>query len=60
MKLTEKKVHELIYFINHEISEYNELIDAGYKNYDVRKYTLQDVLDYVKDLFDVKSNNDTE
>jgi len=60
MKLTEKKVHELIYFINHEISEYNELIDAGYKNYDVRKYTLQDVLDYVKDLFDVESNNETE
>ena len=60
MKLTEKKVNELIYIINHEISEYNELIDAGYKNYDVRKYTLQDVLDYVKDLFDVESNNETE
>lgn len=60
MKLTEKKVYELIHFINHEIEEYQELIDAGYKDYQKRKYTMQDILDYVKDLFDVNNEKEVE
>ena len=60
MKITEKKVYELIHFINHEIEEYQELIDAGYKDYQKRKYTMQDILDYVKDLFDVNNEKEVE
>lgn len=60
MRLSEKKIYELIHFINHEIEEYQELIDAGYKDYYKQKYTMQDILDYVKDLFDVDNEKEVD
>lgn len=59
MKLTEKKVHELMHFIKSQIEEYQDLEDAGYTDYNRQRYTLLDVLEYVEDLFDVENKENT-
>jgi hypothetical protein len=60
MKLNEKKVSQLIDHITHEISLYQDLIDAGHTEYMHNRVTLNDTLDYIKDLFDVEVNDDGE
>lgn len=58
MKLTEKKVSQLIAHLNEHIKQYKELIDAGYVEYYKQVYILQDTLEYTLDLFDVEGNDD--
>lgn len=58
MKLTEKKVTQLIDHIAYEITEYQELIDIGRIEYIHNRYTLNEVLDYIKDLFCVEDTDD--
>jgi uncharacterized lipoprotein YbaY len=60
MKLTDKKVSQLIDHIAYEISFYQDLIDAGHTEYMHNRVTLNDTLDYIKDLFDVEVNNDNQ
>jgi hypothetical protein len=60
MKLTDKKVSQLINHITHEISFYQDLIDMGRTEYIHNRYTLSETLDYIKDLFDVEVNNDNQ
>lgn len=60
MKLTEKKVHELIHYINFQISECQELEDAGYTDYRIKRYALLDALEYVEDLFDAVNVKEEE
>lgn len=61
MKITEKKVYELIHFLNTEIEDCREIEQAD-RSWARRKYALQDVLDYINDLFIIEqeNNNDTE
>lgn len=61
MKITEKKVYELMHFLNTEIEDCRE-IEQNDRSWARRKYALQDVLDYIKDLFIIEqeSNNETE
>lgn len=61
MKITEKKVYELIHFLNTEIEDCRE-IEQNDRSWARRKYALQDVLDYINDLFIIEqeSNNETE
>lgn len=60
MKLTEKKIHELKEYLNGQMIDYQELIDAGFTEYYQKRYVIQDVLEFVDDLFDVEEVQDEE
>jgi hypothetical protein len=58
MKITNKKVIELIDHITHQIKDYQDLIDMGRYEYVHNRYTLTELLDYINDLFDVESKHE--
>lgn len=59
MRITEKKVYELIHFLNTEIEDCRE-IEQNDRSWSRRKYALQDVLDFINDLFIIEQENNNE
>jgi predicted translin family RNA/ssDNA-binding protein len=58
MRITQKKVVELVKYLKEHIAEYQELIDAGYVEYYKQQYVLKDTLEYVTDLFAIDEHHD--
>lgn len=58
MRITQKKIVQTLQFIENQIQEYKELEEAGYRNYSTNRYTLQDVKEYMIDLFDIEEKQD--
>lgn len=59
MKVTEKKVYELIHFLNSEIEDCREIEQVD-RSWNRRKFALQDVKDYIMDLFDIEQPSDDD
>lgn len=60
MKITDKKVNELINHIKLEMDDLKELMEEGYRYHRASFHTLWDLKDYIEDLFCIEKEKEND